>query len=68
MSKDRGDGASESYVVTTTDGIGASVVPLAPLAPDRYPNDVRVTADAITVTVMGNEPSSVQLVVGTPKR
>jgi hypothetical protein len=64
-----GDEKEHSYLVTTTDGNEASVVDLAPLIGDGHAGDVRVTADAITVTATGNEArSSVQLLVGTPKR
>jgi hypothetical protein len=64
-----GDEKEHSYLVTTSDGIEASVVDLAPFVGDRHAGDVRVTADAITVTVTGNnEKQAVQLLVGTPKR
>ena len=64
-----GDEKTHSYLVTTTDGIEASVIDLAPLVGDGYAGDVRVTADAITVTVNGNGASvPVRLLVGTPKR
>jgi hypothetical protein len=63
-----GDEKEHSYLVTTTDGIEASVVDLAPLVGDGHAGDVRVTADAITVTVTSDDARSVQLVVGTPKR
>ncbi|MEO8693934.1 MAG: hypothetical protein ABI658_10490 [Acidimicrobiales bacterium] len=63
------DEKEHSYLVTTTDGIEASVVDLAPLVGEGHAGDVRVTADAITVTVSGNSAGSpVQLLVGTPKR
>ena len=63
-----GDEKTHSYLVTTTDGIEASVIDLAPLVGDGHAGDVRVTADAITVTVNDNNASSVRLLVGTPKR
>ncbi len=63
------DEREHSYLVTTTDGIEASLIDLGPLVGQGHAGDVRVTADAITVTVNGNgERSPVQLLVGTPKR
>jgi hypothetical protein len=68
VTRQLGDTA-QSYLVTTADGIEASVIALAPLAADSYANDVRVTADAITVTMTGSGADrSVRLVVGTPNR
>ena len=68
MSQFGGDEKEHSYLVTTTDGIEASVIDLAPLVGDGHAGDVRVTADAITVTVTSNDArSAVQLLVGTPK-
>jgi len=65
------DGGAHHYLVTTTDGIEASVTDLSPFVGDGdgYPGDVRVSADAITVTVAGSTPqSALRLVVGTPSR
>lgn len=69
VSEQRSDDTQRSYLVTTADGIEASIIDLNPLLEGGYPGDVRVGADAISVTVSGpamNGP--VRLVVGTPKR
>ena len=69
VSEQRGDDTQRSYLVTTSDGIEASVIELAPLLDGGYPGDVQVTADAITVTVTGPAANGpVRLVVGTPRR
>jgi hypothetical protein len=68
MTRAQDDRSAESYLVTSADGIEASVIPLAPLVAEGYPSDVRVTADAITVTIVGERLGPVELVVGTPKR
>jgi len=63
------DEKEHSYLVTSADGIEASVVDLAPLVGEGRAGDVRVTADAITVTLNSKSGGSpVQLLVGTPKR
>ena len=65
------DERQHSFLVTTTDGIEASVTDLAPLVGDGAAGDVRVSADSITVTVISPgaaDGTPVQLLVGTPKR
>ena len=69
VTENRSDETQRSYLVTSADGIEASVTELAPYLDGGYPSDVKVTADAITVTVAGPVMDGpVRLVVGTPKR
>jgi hypothetical protein len=69
VTSQRGEEPPRSYLVTTADGIEASVIDLAPLVADGYPADVRVTADAITVSfTSATIDGPLRLVVGTPRR
>jgi hypothetical protein len=60
--------------VTTTDGNDVSVIDLQNLIGDGYPGDVRVTADAITISLsiegtgIEGKGQPTKLLVGTPPR